>query len=213
MSTLFNRIKMIERELNETHNIKRRFPEFPLRIEFPRNVVRNGWGVFYQKNRGFIIWGPNHYTRASLVTPITPIMANANYDPAPRYNATAPHWLWWNIKVSNGTGNTMKQDTILKGTPVYDVGSGSTARVDVTGGYQRQFSGTYSAGALPENYVIREVGLFMKSNITTTISGQSFTEGQEYMVARLSESDGDFSPYTVNNAIPLTINWIIQWTL
>lgn len=210
-------IKKLERELNETHNLKRRFPEFPLDIRFPAWVPRNGWGVFYQKKRGFTIWGPNHYTRASLVTAIAPNTGEVNPDPPIRTSGYSfkAGVTWWNIRVGNGTGATQKQDTALKATTTYQADSGMSARVDVPSpaAYQRQYSAVYNANTLPSGYTITEVGLYMTAMYTETISGQNFTDGTEYMIARLSTSDGDFTAYTVNNTLPLTINWIIQWSL
>ncbi|MEM3423713.1 MAG: hypothetical protein QXE51_04035 [Nitrososphaeria archaeon] len=216
-SRIMKAIKKLEKELNETSNLKRTFPEFPISIEFPSWISRNGWGIFYQKLRGFRIWGPNHYTRASLASSITPTVCNpgnetTNLDPVIR--GTSGNVRYWNLKVGNGTGATQKQDTALRASTVYQADSGTSARVDVGSQYyQRQYSAVYNAGTLPSGYTIYEVGLFMRAVDNTTISGQSFTSGVEYLVARLSTSDGDFNPYTVNNTIPLTINWIIQWSL
>lgn len=210
-------LEKLERELNETHNLKRRFPEFPISIKFPENIVRNGWGIFYQKNKGFKIWGPNHYTRASAVLFTCPNVgqgSSAMFDPNIRVTAS-PSWYiaYWNIKVGQGTGVTTKSDVGLKDTTPIEANSGSSARVEGATFWQRQYSAVYNANVFPAGYVIREVGLFMKNEVATTFAGQNFAANTEYMVARLSSSDGDFTPYTPNISLPLTVNWVIQWTL
>lgn len=211
-------IKRLERELNETHNLKRRLPEFPLEIAFPAWIPKNGWGVFYQKSRGFRIWGPNHYTRASLVSCIAPNVAGSGWmDLSIRSDpGNVSSWMaYWDLRIGQGTGVTVKGDTTLKDASPVAANTGTMARIDVANPavYQRQYSAVFNANALPSGYVIREVGLYMKAGQTETISGQNFTNGSVYMVARLSTSDNDFSPYTPNIALPLTVNWIIQWSL
>lgn len=218
MSRLLSKLKELEKELNETHNLKRRFPPFPLEIKLPYSL-RKGSAVFYQKNIGFRIWGPNHYTRASLITSITPICAGnsaSNCDTNIRTTTASSiaDANFWNIRVGDGVGTTTKQDTTLKGT-AYQADSGTSARIDVSNSpyYQRQFSAVYNAGTLPSGYVIREVGLFSRALYSGSIAGQSFSSATEYLVARLSTSDGDFEAYTPNTSLPLTVNWIIQWSL
>jgi hypothetical protein len=213
-------IKKLEKELNETYSLKNLYPPFPLEIRLPYSL-RKGSAVFYQKGKGFRIWGPNHYTRASLVTQVVPNYGgvdSAKSDPPIRTPAsgTSPNWdmCYWNIRVGDGTGTTSKSDTTLKASTTYQADDGTSARIDAGPQYyQRQYSAVYNALTLPPGYTIREVGLFFRCLMDQTISGQSFTAGVEYMVARLSTSDGDFTAYTVNNTLPLTVNWIIQWSL
>jgi hypothetical protein len=57
------------------------------------------------------------------------------------------------------------------------------------------------------------VGLFGKAMDNEEISGQSFSFGTVYLVSRFSVDDGDFSAYTPNRSLPLTVNLIYQWTL
>jgi hypothetical protein len=216
VSVLLSKLKQLERELNETHNLKRLYPQFPVEVEIPRyRGFRDSLCLFYQRKRGFSAWSPNHFTRASLVTAFVPFFASNPADPSIRTNASGQltSATNWNVRVGNGVGTTQKQDTALKATTVYQADSGSSARVDGATAYQRQFSAVYNAGTLPANYQIREVGLFGIAQINATISGQNFNQNTEYLVSRFSDSDGDFVPYTVNNTLPLTVNLIYQWTL
>ena len=213
-SFLQKKLRELERELNETYSIKKDFPEFPIEIKIPRHrIFRDSLCVFYQKRRGFKLWSPNHFTRASLITSITPAIVSNPTDPNIRQNPSlGGPTTWWNVRVGDGVGSTEKGDTSLKAVVSYQADSGTSARVDSVA-YQRQFSAIYNAGSLPANYLIREVGLFMQALKTETISGQNFTNATEYLVSRFSTSDGDFTPYSVNNTIPLTINLVYQWTL
>ncbi|MEM1945015.1 MAG: hypothetical protein QXX57_04695, partial [Nitrososphaerota archaeon] len=121
--------------------------------------------------------------------------------------------VYWNIKVGQGTGVTTKSDVGLKDTTPIEANSGSSARVEGATFWQRQYSAVYNANVFPGGYVIREVGLFMLNEVATTFAGQNFAANTDHMVARLSSSDGDFTPYTPNISLPLTVNWVIQWTL
>ena len=216
MSVLLNKLRQLEHELNETHNLKRTYPEFPVEVRIPRyRGFRDSLCLFYQKKRGFRAWSPNHFTRASLVTTFVPFLASNPPDPNIRVTSTGnlASNVAWNVRVGNGVGATQKQDTALKAVTTYQADSGVSARVDGATAYQRQFSAVYNAGTLPANYGIREVGLFGTAQINQTISGQTFNQGTEYLVSRFSVDDGDFSVYTVNNTIPLTVNLVYQWTL
>jgi hypothetical protein len=216
MSLLHSKLKELERELNETYNLKREISEFPLDVKIPRyRGFRNSLALFYQKGRGFKAWSPNHFTRASLVTSFVPFIAVAPTNPNIRTNASTQVGTvtYWNVRVGNGTGVTQKQDTALKAVTTYQADTGTSARVDVSTGYQRQLSAIYNTGSLPSGYGIREVGVFAIAIVNENISGQNFTQGTEYMISRFSVDDGDFSVYNVNNTLPLTVTIIYEWTL
>jgi hypothetical protein len=216
VSILHSKLKELERELNETHNLKRTFPEFPTEIKIPRyRCFRDSLALFYQKGRGFVAWSPNHFTRASLVSSFVPIMrGGSGMDPLIRESGGSTGSMgYWDMKVGQGVGVTQKQDTALKDNTPIAANSGTSARVDGPTAYQRQFSGVYSANVFPTGYTIREVGLFANALVSETISGQSFTAATAYLVSRFSVDDGDFTAYTPNVTLPLTVNLIYQWTL
>jgi hypothetical protein len=209
-------LKELERELNETHNIKRTYPEFPIEVKIPKyRCFRDSLALFYQKNLGFVAWAPNHFTRASLITSFTPNVLSGQSDPAIRtggtLTGTSP--LWWDLRIGQGVGVTTKGDTTLKDASPIAANSGTSGRVDGPTGYQRQYSGVFNANSLPTGYTIREVGLFSQAMGDETISGQSFTNGTWYLVSRFSVNDGDFTAFTPNISLPLTVNLIYQWTL
>jgi hypothetical protein len=216
MSVLLSRLQVLERELNETHNLKRAYPEFPIEVRIPRyRGFRDSLCLLYQKKRGFRVWSPNHFTRASLVTSFVPISkGSAALDPVIRdAGATTGPLGYWDVRVGQGVGVTQKQDTALKDTTPVAANSGTSGRVDSPVAYQRQFSAVFNANVFSSGYIIREVGLFARALVTETISGQNFTSGVDYMVSRFSVSDGDFTAYTPNILLPLTVNLIYQWTL
>jgi hypothetical protein len=217
MSLLGSKLKELERELNETHNLKRSFPEFPIEVKIPRyRAFRDSLALFYQKSRGFVAWSPNHFTRASLISVFTPncVGITGNKDPPIRTNTSNPHTAttYWDVRVGRGSGVTQKQDTTLKDVSPIAANSGTSARVDGAA-YQRQYSAVFNANVFPSGYQIREVGLFAAAMDTEIISGQSFTSGTVYLVSRFSVDDGDFTVYTPNISLPLTVNLIYQWTL
>jgi hypothetical protein len=216
MSILHSKLKELERQLNETHNLKRTFPEFPIEVKIPRyRCFRDSLALFYQKSRGFLVWSPNHFTRASLVTSFVPIMRGVNgMDPVIRDTGGISGSVgFWDVRVGRGVGVTQKQDTALKDTAPIQANSGVSVRVDAVTAYQRQFSAVFNANVFPSGYSIREVGLFTRALVTETISGQNFTVNTDYLVSRFSVDDGDFTAYTPNITLPLTVNLIYQWTL
>jgi hypothetical protein len=215
MSILHSKLKELEKQLNETHNLKRTFPEFPIEVKIPRHrFFRDSLALFYQKGRGFVAWSPNHFTRASLVSPFVPFINYSIADNAIRVQGGGSgNHSYWNVRVGNGVGVTQKQDTALKATTTYQANTGSCARVDGEIAYQRQHSAVFNVGSIPSGYTIREVGLFALAIISDNISGQQFNRDTEYLVSRFSVDDGDFSPYTPNTSLPLTVNLIYQWTL
>jgi hypothetical protein len=214
MSILHSKLKELEKQLNETHNLKRTFPEFPIEVKIPRyRCFRDSLALLYQKGSGFVAWSPNHFTRASLVTCFS-INHGGTADPIIRsVSGASGNVHWWDVRVGRGEGVTMKQDTTLKDTTPIAANSGTCARVDGSTAYQRQYSAVFNANVFPSGYTIREVGLFMMCLLSEVISGQSFTVGTPYMISRFSVSDGDFTAYTPNISLPLTVNLIYQWTL
>lgn len=218
MSVLISKLKELEREINETHNLKRTYPEFPIDVKIPRyRCFRDSLALFYQKGRGFVAWSPNHFTRASLITSFTPnVLGGANQrDPAIRTGGTltgiSP--LFWDLRIGQGVGNTQKQDTTLKDPSPVAANSGTSGRVDGVTAYQRQYSGVFNSNVLSSGYTIREVGLFSQALGDETISGQVFTAGTWYLVSRFSVDDGDFTAFSPNVSLPLTVILIYQWTL
>jgi hypothetical protein len=220
VSILYSKLKEVERELNETHNLKRTFPEFPIEVKIPRyRCFRDSLALFYQKGTGFVAWSPNHFTRASLVTSFVPCVlgntiTNGNDPPIRNTSGNATgQFGYWDVKVGQGVGTTAKGDIVLKDASPIAANSGSSARVDAPTSYQRQFSAVFNANVFPTGYTIREVGLFCKAPYDETISGQSFNNGGIYLVSRFSVDDGDFTAFTPNISLPLTVNLIYQWTL
>jgi hypothetical protein len=216
VSRLLSKLRELERELNETHNLKRTYPEFPIEVKIPRyRGFRDSLCLFYQKKRGFRAWSPNHFTRASLVGAFVPCAVGAagtetNLNPALRAGVRSSYW---DVQVGNGGSPTLKTDTVLKGSQIFAANSGSSAVVDGPTAYQRQFSVVFNANVFPAGYVIREVGWFGRAIADATISGQSFSFNTVYLMSRFSVGDGDFTEYSPNVLLPLTVNLIYQWTL
>jgi hypothetical protein len=216
VSVLLSKLKLLEKELNETHNLKRMYPEFPIEVKIPRyRGFRDSLCLFYQKKSGFVAWSPNHFTRASLVTSFVPMMrGGATMDPLIRdTGGTTGVVGFWDVRVGQGVGVTQKQDTALKDNTPIAANSGTSSRIDGATAYQRQFNAIFNANVFSAGYVIREVGLFSRAIVTETISGQSFSANTDYLVSRFSVDDGDFTAYTPNVTLPLTVNLIYQWSL
>jgi hypothetical protein len=217
VSVLLNKLKQLERELNETHNLKRTYPEFPIDVKIPPyRVFRDSLCLFYQKRYGFKAWSPNHFTRASLVGAFVPCAVRSTVTETnltPSLRAGLNDMSYWDVQVGDGANATTKVDTILKGSTIFAANSGTSAVVDGPTAYQRQFSAVFNASVFPSGYTIREVGWFSKAVISTSISGQSFTQGTVYLMSRFSVGDGDFAAYSPNIALPLTVNLVYQWTL
>jgi len=118
--------------------------------------------------------------------------------------STSPYNYGW-IYVGTGTGVTTGSMTSLvtPNTTKPDSQSGATAS-PATGTYRVSWISTWNAGTLPA-IDVSEMGLYLILITTLQSFGVSATAGN--LFSRLSDSDGDFTTFTVNTAVPLTIEW------
>jgi len=117
------------------------------------------------------------------------------------------------MRVGTGTGVTQAAMTALVtevATAPNSV-SGATAN-PVVGTYRVAWIATWNAGTLTA-ITVTEIGL--KLNISVVLHTFGATYGgaiANSFVSRLSSSDGDFTAFVVNVAVPLTIEWRLTFT-
>lgn len=78
------------------------------------------------------------------------------------------------------------------------------------GVYQVTYTSTWDAGSV--SGTIGEVGLFLYIWDGLQAAGGTSGTPAKRLASRLSVADGDFTAYTINPALPLTVQWIIQFS-
>lgn len=88
--------------------------------------------------------------------------------------------------------------------------SGATS-VPATGTYRVAWTGTWNAGTLAAINV-SELGMWLYIQPSLQSFGATGMTGAVTFFSRLSDSDGDFTTFTVNTAVPLTVEWRLTFT-
>lgn len=78
------------------------------------------------------------------------------------------------------------------------------------GVYQVTYTSTWDAGSV--SGTIGEVGLHLYIWDALQAAGGWSGAPAKRLASRLSVADGDFTAYTINTALPLTVQWIIQFS-
>lgn len=116
------------------------------------------------------------------------------------------------MHVGTGTGVTTGTVTSLvidEGTDP-DTQSGATAS-PATGTYRVSWIATWNAGSLAA-IAVSELGLWLQVEETLQAFEAVSVAPSKNFFSRLSDSDGDFTTFTVNIAVPLTIEWRLTFT-
>jgi len=81
-----------------------------------------------------------------------------------------------------------------------------------SGVYQVIYTATWNAGTIQGT--VGEVGLYLKGWTTLQTAGQQTAGGAQVVVlfSRMSVADGDFTAYTINTSLPLTVQWVLQFS-
>jgi len=119
----------------------------------------------------------------------------------------------WTMRVGTGVGVTVGTMTslIIENATAPNTRSGQTTMPSV-GTYRVAWICTWNAGTLPA-LVVTEMGL--RLYLITTLQSFGFTDvvpTNQALFSRLSSSDGDFTAFTINIAVPLTIEWRLTMT-
>lgn len=78
------------------------------------------------------------------------------------------------------------------------------------GVYQVTYTSTWDAGSV--SGTIGEVGLFLYIWDALQPAGGTSSIPARRLASRLSVADGDFTAYTIDTTLPLTVQWIIQFS-
>jgi len=79
------------------------------------------------------------------------------------------------------------------------------------GVYRVSFIATWAAAALTA-ITVTELGLFLQVDTTLRAFNGTVTPANYVFFSRLSSSDGDFTAFLVNIAVPLTVEWRLTFT-
>lgn len=146
-------------------------------------------------------------TAASISTGVSSL-------PSGGFNYTNQNWLSkvQYMRVGTGTGTT-------SGATVALVAEDSTPATSQAGElsnpasntYRVAWTATWNSGTLSA-ITVREIGLYLWLDTTLRTFGGLFDGTNARLFSRLSSSDGDFTAFTVNTSVPLTIEWRLTFT-
>jgi len=117
------------------------------------------------------------------------------------------------IRVGVGTGVTVGTMTSLVSEQATQASSHSGATSSPsTGIYRVAWIATWNAGVLPA-ITVTEIGLKLFLDLAFRAFGAARgAPVANSLFSRLSDSDGDFTAFLVNTAVPLTIEWRLTYT-
>lgn len=136
------------------------------------------------------------------------------YCQSPAYNWTAKTSY---MRVGTGASVTTHGTTALSTVDATAPSSQTGATSQPTAGsYRVAYTATWNAGAIAA-LVVTEIGLTLNAlggTDTLTAFGTEFNSSGTTQVffSRISEADGDFAHFTINVAVPLTIQWNITFS-
>lgn len=135
------------------------------------------------------------------------------------WNGSPPGYQTYMVVGSNTSQGT-SNGTIGLQSPIVMGGGGGTGTkpnsqsgatsTPGTGQWQIQWTATWNAGTLPA-VTLGEVGLYLWL-VPATQGFQSGAGGQTLLFSRMASADGKFTPFTINNAVPLSIAWNFRLT-
>lgn len=159
-------------------------------------------------------WSKGHIVDLGLMTIIN--LASASGTTGSTEYTTYPANGWY-MYVGTGSGTTAHGTTALVSPVTTKPSSQSGATSNPSAGQWRiSWTGTWNAGALSA-ITVSEIGLYLNYFTNeTTLAGFGATPSSQtvsqFLFSRLSVSDGDFSSFTVNTSVPLTIQWNLTLT-
>ena len=136
--------------------------------------------------------------------------------PNTTYQTQFPSYQWTSkttyMRVGTGGGTTTHATTALTTPDATAASSQAGATSNPTGGqYRVSWSATWNAGAIAA-LSVTEVAIWLEM-----LAGQTALQafmwippqaaGSLQFFSRISEADGDFAHFTINTAVPLTIQW------
>ena len=171
-----------------------------------------GWvevinGDHYQKVK-------NHFVGNMLNALIDFFASGSGTVTAPAYSwatSTAQSFI---VLGSNTTGTTsITTNALLNpiGTaPGTTANSQSGSTASVAGGASVTLTSVWNASTV--SGTVGEIGLYLYIPITVGAWQSAYSISGSEFASRLSSGDADFTPFTINTANALTINWTIQFT-
>ena len=135
------------------------------------------------------------------------------------YLATAYIWAYQaTIHVGTDTSTATTPDMthlVTENTTAPNSFSGSLYDGTDTGIWGVRYTATWNAGVITDT--IGELGLYMNPFTNTSYQWYYYANQSNYtypqaLCARLSVADGDFSAYTPDATLPLTVQWDIKFT-
>ncbi|MFQ5906510.1 MAG: hypothetical protein ACE5JA_08050 [bacterium] len=160
-----------------------------------------------------VVEARNHFVNQGLMALISLLCisyhGHASYAPAREWTTTRAY-----CGIRLGSDTTTPTAAIMEDLISALGGWASSASLSRSnpspGVYQVTYTSTWNAGAV--SGTIGEVGLFLYIWDTLQPAGGNSLTPSKRLASRLSVADGDFTAYTIDTALPLTVQWIIQFS-
>jgi hypothetical protein len=124
----------------------------------------------------------------------------------------------WDIYLGTNTTTPTSYNTTALTSPigtapgtVADIKLGSTTNPS-SGIFRTIFTTTWNAGAVSGTVGEMALYLSVKSTLQAFGWGSSSVTETKQLVSRLAAADGSLTPFAINPANPLTMNWTVQYT-
>jgi hypothetical protein len=113
------------------------------------------------------------------------------------------------IRLGTGTGPTVDGTATLVNQNNTAPNTVSTAfDTPATSTYRFRLTATWNAGSIPQ-ITVTELGIF---GTLASLLGQNSSPQGTTMFSRMSVTDGEFASFTVNTAVPLSVEWRVSIT-
>lgn len=125
----------------------------------------------------------------------------------------------WDIYLGTDTSTPTVYNTTVLTSPIGTTpGTAAAIKVGSTtnpssGVYRTIFTATWNAGAV--SGTVGEMALYLSVKSTLQAFGWGWSGSvneTKQLVSRLAAADGSMTPFLINTANPLTMNWTVQYT-
>lgn len=122
-----------------------------------------------------------------------------------------PSYAWY-MRMGTGGSVTTGATTTLTSVDATAASTSGGATSSPGSSFRVAWTSTWNAGTLSA-IVVTEMGLYLNIDSGLNTFATGYVAGSAAaLFSRLSEADGDFTNFTVNTAVPLTVEWRLTLT-
>lgn len=157
----------------------------------------------------------NHFVNQGLISLINLLACNELYSTS---NVPARNWATKGSFIALGTDTATTTGATMAAL-VSPIGAAPGTKADsqgisssspATGQYEVTYTATWNAGTI--SGTIGELGLYLYGKDSLSGAGGQYRDLTYIMFSRLSVADTDFTAYTIDTALPLTVQWRVRFS-